>query len=92
MIRHILLLLFLAVTSNLFSQKSLLKSGPMVGYAGYREALIWIQTTKKAEVKVEYWKKGNSTNTYFTDEVLSKKEDEFVVKLFPNQLNYCENY
>ncbi len=92
MTKQILLFLFLISASNTFSQKSLLQSGPMVGYAGYREALIWVQTVQEAKVKIEYWKKGDSSNRHSTKEILSERNNEFIVKLFPSQVDYGVTY
>ena len=51
---------FIALLCLLFSlsssaQENLLKSGPMVGYSDFREALIWVQTTETASVKIGYF-------------------------------------
>ena len=35
--------------------KSLLRSGPMVGYAEMREVALWVQTTAPATAHIEYW-------------------------------------
>ena len=40
------------------AQHELLQSGPMLGYSGFREVMIWVQTTDQASVKVGYFKKG----------------------------------
>jgi alkaline phosphatase D len=37
---------------------SLLRSGPMVGYAEMREAMLWVQTTVPARVQIRYWPEG----------------------------------
>ena len=38
-----------------FSQSSLLQSGPMLGYAEQKEVLLWAQTKKEATVQFDYW-------------------------------------
>jgi alkaline phosphatase D len=32
-----------------------LRSGPMVGYGTHREAALWLQTTRPADVQIRYW-------------------------------------
>jgi alkaline phosphatase D len=34
---------------------SLLQAGPMVGYGTHREAQLWVQTTRPAQVRLRYW-------------------------------------
>lgn len=45
-----------AVSALAFSQGSLLQSGPMTGYAEMTEVLLWVQTTRPAEVQFRYWR------------------------------------
>jgi alkaline phosphatase D len=40
-------LFFLLFLTYGFSQKTLLQSGPMVGYSEMKEAMIWLQTKEK---------------------------------------------
>jgi len=50
------------------AQSSLLQSGPMVGYGQMTEVMLWVQTTKPADVQFRYW------NTAAPDKkLLSKK-------------------
>jgi alkaline phosphatase D len=42
-------------TASLYSQTSLLRSGPMVGYGQMTEVMLWVQTTKEATVQFRYW-------------------------------------
>lgn len=37
------------------AQPSLLQSGPMVGYGQMTEVMLWVQTTRPAEVQFRYW-------------------------------------
>lgn len=49
------LVLLLFSTNVLFSQESLLQSGPMVGYGQMTEVMVWVQTKKPATVQFRYW-------------------------------------
>ena len=35
--------------------EAVLRSGPMVGYSTHREAAVWVQTTRAADVQLRYW-------------------------------------
>ena len=83
------LLCFLCVTIAI-AQKNLLQSGPMVGYSDFREALIWVQTTKPAEVKIGYFTENEAEK--FTESVQTTKAGDFIAKLTPNEVDYGKNY
>jgi alkaline phosphatase D len=34
---------------------SLIQAGPMVGYSAHREAAVWVQTRRAADVQIRYW-------------------------------------
>lgn len=73
-----LMLPFISVAQS--GTNTLIQSGPMLGYAEMREALIWIQTTNEAEVYAVYTdisasRIGKSTNIVRT----KKKETDFTL-------------
>ncbi len=73
-----------------FAQNSLLQSGPMVGYSAYREALIWVQTTEEANVKIGYFAEGEVER--FTTPQQATEDQDFIVKLFPSEVEYGKTY
>lgn len=82
-------LLFLT-TTQIFSQKSLLQSGPMLGYSEMREVLLWVQTKDAAEVKFTYWIK-DSLNTkpaeiFQTKSILTHEKNAFTAKLIADKV------
>ncbi len=78
-----LLLTSLLCTCGL-AQKSLLQSGPMLGYCEQREVLIWAQTTEPARVQVRYEDaKGNS---HLSNEVLTEKATAYTAKLIADEV------
>lgn len=83
-----------AITSLLASaQKDLLQSGPMMGYAQMREAVIWVQTTKPASVYALYNdKKGSETEIYSTDTILTKEYYANTAKLILNKVEPGRHY
>jgi alkaline phosphatase D len=58
-----------------------IQSGPMVGHADYREVTLWVQTTKAAKVKFNYWEQGKPTAKKSTDEILTSKAKAFTASL-----------
>ena len=45
------ILFFLILISLVTPNKSLINSGPMVGYSSKMEVALWIQTTNESDVK-----------------------------------------
>lgn len=88
--RFTLFLFFLSFVGGAFAQNSLLRSGPMLGYSAYREALIWVQTQKEADVKIGYFAEGEAEK--FTETVKATAENDFIVKLFPSDVTYGTQY
>lgn len=83
----ILLLLF---TSSVVAQENLLKSGPMVGYSDFREALIWVQTTEPASVKIGYF--TDKEKERFTETVATTTSGDLIAKLTPSDVDYGKTY
>ncbi|KAB8153344.1 alkaline phosphatase family protein [Kordia sp. TARA_039_SRF] len=88
--KNAILLLFFLCVNFTFAQKELLQSGPMVGYSDFREALIWVQTTAPAEVKIGYFTENETEK--FTESVQTTKAGDFIAKLTPNQVEYGKTY
>ena len=49
----LLLALLLAATAR--AQESPLAAGPMAGFSAHRQALLWVQTARPAEVRFRWW-------------------------------------
>ena len=62
----------------------------MLGYSGFREVMIWVQTTDQASVKVGYFKKGEQER--FTEVVKTHKSGDYIAKLYPKGLDYGHRY
>jgi alkaline phosphatase D len=74
-------ILFFACFFSHFLGFGQIKSGPMVGYADYREVQLWVQTTQAAKVKINYWEQGKPSTKKSTEEILSNKAQAFAVHL-----------
>jgi len=75
-----------------FAQKSLLQSGPMVGYAEKQEVLLWVQTTKTAEVKFKYWPVSQTQKTQWSSTVKTIKDNSFTAKLILDKVKPSTSY
>jgi len=69
-----------------FSQKSVLQSGPMLGYSEMKEVMIWVQTKKTANVKIQYYLKSDASVKHWTNTILTKKEDAYTAHLIADEL------
>ncbi len=91
--RLILLFAILFIQHNIISaQKSALQSGPMVGYSEMLEVMLWVQTNKSADVKIQYYLKGNSAVKHWTNTVSTKKEDAYTAHLLADELEPGNTY
>lgn len=79
-------ILFLALFLGHFLGFSQIQSGPMVGYADFREVLLWVQTTKQAKVKFNYWEQGKPTAKKSTEEITTTKPNAFVARLLADDV------
>jgi alkaline phosphatase D len=86
----ILSCLFIVFSFVSVAQETLLKSGPMVGYSDFREALIWIQTTEPSAVKIGYF--TSDENEKFTETIQTTLEGDLIAKLTPNEVDYGKKY
>ncbi|MCF8414268.1 MAG: alkaline phosphatase family protein, partial [Melioribacteraceae bacterium] len=82
----------LLVTSTIYSQKSLIQSGPMVGYSQMMESIVWVQTTNSANVKMNYWLKGDSSTKIESETVVTKKRTAFTAKLIADEVKPGQEY
>ena len=90
--KKVLLTLFLFQFAALFSQNNLLQSGPMVGYCEMKEAMIWLQTTKDALVKIDYYAIDNPKDKFSSDTQKSESSNGFTNHIVLNKLQPGKQY
>ncbi len=73
------------------SQKSLLQSGPMIGYCEMREAMLWVQTKESAKVKISY-ENIETKEVFFTNTVTTEKSSSFTAKLLADLVSPGTKY
>ncbi len=85
--RHffVLFILSLCITQGT-AQKSLLQSGPMLGYTDMLESMIWVQTKSAAKVQIAYWEKDTVSEKKFTDVYLTNKKEGYTAHLVADQV------
>ena len=74
------------------AQKTLLQSGPMVGYSEMREVLLWVQTKQSAKVQIAYWETTQPNQKMMTDAVSTQKQTAFTAKLIADQVQPGKSY
>ncbi len=70
----------------------LLQAGPMPGYADMREALIWVQSTRTAEVYAVYSDLTDPKFTRRTAKIKTRPEDAFIAKLIADSIEPGHRY
>ncbi len=90
--RLISMLLLLAFSAPASGQKSLLQSGPMLGYVDMKEALLWAQTTGSARVKFVYWDLEFPDKKYETDPIRTEKASGYTAKCIADQVEPGRSY
>ncbi len=76
----------LLISVTAFSQKSLLQSGPMIGYSEMREVMLWVQTKNTAEVKIQYQNIADENDKHWTNSVITEKGKAFTAHLIADTL------
>lgn len=84
--------LFLLNFTPVEAQSELLQSGPMTGYATMREVLLWVQTTKPAEVYFKYWNVNEPQTKISTKAVTTSETNGFVAQIIAAPLEPSQHY
>ncbi len=86
----IILLFFFSAT--LFAQENLIQNGPMKGYIDMKEAAIWLQTTKPAEVYMKYYPNNDKEQFHFSNRVNTTYDKALTAHLFADTLEPGTTY
>mgnify|MGYP000004577569 FL=1 len=90
--KNIFLSLLISCSFFGYSQKTLLQSGPMVGYCEMTEAVIWAQTTKEASVRVDYYAKDKPAEVFSSKTYKSSENNYFTNHIVLTQLQQGKEY
>ncbi len=88
----IVLLLQICWLPSLMAQRSVLQSGPMVGFSAMREVTLWVQTTSEADVAIEYWVAGKEEKTWKTDTEHTEKKQGYCTHLLATEVEPGQLY
>ena len=70
----------------------LLRSGPMPGYSDMRESMIWVQTTREAEVYAVYTDLASPGLTRHTNRVNTSKAQAYTARLIADSVEPGQRY
>jgi alkaline phosphatase D len=87
-----LFFIFLFLISVANAQKATLQSGPMVGYCEMKEAMIWMQTSGVASVKIQYYTIEKPTEIFETASFTTIKKNGFTFRILLDQLQPGKKY
>ncbi len=86
------LIIFLSIQFGSFAQKSLLQSGPMLGYSEMQEVMLWVQTKQAAEVHFVYQIKDESQPPRRTEKIMTSKSTAFTAHLKADSVQPGNHY
>ncbi len=72
------------------AQSPVLRAGPMVGHVDVVEAMIWAQTANPAEVRVKYWREGQSPKR--SEPVATSRDSYCIAKILLTGLEENARY
>jgi alkaline phosphatase D len=72
------LLLGLAAGPSWTGEPSALRAGPMLGWGEMRETVVWLQTTRPAEVQLRFFPEGQPEAARLTPPLGTRAEEDFV--------------
>ncbi len=58
----------------------------MLGATEMRESMLWVQTTKSAQVKFVYWDKEEPAEKFETKSITTREEDAFATTLIADKV------
>ena len=85
-------LLFTLFSVAALAQSNLIQNGPMKGYIDMKEAAIWLQTTKPAEVFIKYYPVENPANIHYSNIETTSYDKALTAHLFADTLEPGTTY
>ncbi|HEX8576025.1 MAG TPA: alkaline phosphatase D family protein [Flavobacterium sp.] len=90
--KKILFLFIVLVCYSVTAQKATIEAGPMVGYCEMKEAIIWLQTSEAANVKVGYYATDAPAKVYFSNTETTSKDSGFTYHIVLDKLEPGKKY
>jgi alkaline phosphatase D len=88
----ILFPVFILLMVQSFAQKVELKSGPMLGYSEMREVIVWLQTTTKGKIQLNYWDQILPNQIFKSEIVETDISTAFTAKIILSLLEPGKKY
>jgi alkaline phosphatase D len=88
----ILFPVFILLMVQSFAQKVELKSGPMLGYSEMREVIVWLQTTAKGKIQLNYWDQILPNQIFRSEIVETDISTAFTAKIILSLLEPGKKY
>jgi len=88
----ILFPVFILLMVQSFAQKVELKSGPMLGYSEMREVIVWLQTTAKGKIQLNYWDQILPNQIFKSEIVETDISTAFTAKIILSLLEPGKKY
>ena len=88
----LLLPVFFTFILQSFAQNAELKSGPMLGYSEMREVVVWLQTTSKGKVQLNYWNLEAPNKVFKSNVVETDASAAFTTKIVLSLLEPGNKY
>lgn len=88
----ILSILALPAFAQSVKQKSLLRSGPMLGFSEMTETALWLQTKEAANAQIRYWKQTEPKNIKLSKIVRTNEATDFIARFTLSQLEFGARY
>jgi alkaline phosphatase D len=79
-------LLVVALVNPILAQESVLRSGPMVGYGEQTEVMLWVQTTRPADVQLRYWPVEQPANARLSALIHTTAESDHIARFLLTRL------
>jgi len=89
MLRGSLAVIVIAFSKNVGAQ---IVAGPMLGAVDFKEAKIWVQVEKSAEIKLKYWPIKQTDKNYESAPVTTQKEQAFTAILIADKVEPGTEY
>jgi alkaline phosphatase D len=78
--------------SSGYTQTTLLRSGPMVGYSEMKEVMLWVQTREPATAQIFYFEKDKPQLRFQTQALKTEKQFGYAVHLLADAVQPGKKY
>jgi len=88
----LLILILFSINLTISGQKEIVNAGPMVGYSEMREVMLWVQTSRAAEVSYQYWNTDRPEEKFLTKIKRTSGEEAYTAKIVVSPLEPGQDF